>query len=293
MLRALPLALLLAPSDALAGEPPCPAGASAFNEWVEDLWVSLANVDPSKTVIKEAKANGASAVWNYPDGWGMIRTDLFAIEVTLPTDREGNETLSPRAVLDTIRDDPTSLGKLFPAWVSWRKAGKKGRQRGEIVDLDIYGPDNGAITYTDVNTADGDFQVMTVENPTSGTHPVSGVRRWGFERLPSGNVLFYTVGIESANTWGTGGVGSHMQYETWRDLMRDIGKHVERKGGTAHTYYIDDEWQPSRLRPGKATRKDVDNPGTIDMVRDYGFFDKVDKMEADMKEYVYTHGAIQ
>jgi hypothetical protein len=283
------LFLLLLPSVTLASEP-CPPGADNFNEWVHDLWVSLANVDPTAAQERAAKAHGATAVWTYPAGWGWNRTDLFAIEVTLPKDRKGKEPLSPRAILDTIRDDPTSLGKKFPAWVSWRKAGKKGRQKGEVVDLDIWGPDNGAISYLDVNTADGDFEVVTVENAASGTHPVSGLRRWGFTRLPNGNVLFYTVGIESANTWGSGDVGSHMQYQTWRDLMRDVGKHVERKGGKAHKFYIDDEWQASDLKPGRLRRKDVDAPGEIDMVRDFGFFDKLEAMEAQMARDMYLYG---
>jgi hypothetical protein len=285
------LVLLLLSTTGLAGDDRCRPGGQALNDWVEDLWVALSNVDPTQSDVKRAKANGATAVWNYPAGWGWVRTDLFAIEVTLPKKRDGTEKVSPRAILDIIRDDPTSLGKKFPGWVSWRRAGKGGRKRGEVVDLNIWGPDNGAITYMDVDTSDGDFQVITVENKKSGTHPVSGVRRWGFTRLPNGNVLFYTVGIESANTWGSGDIGAHMQYKTWRDLMRDIGKYVQGKGGTAHKFYIDDEWQASDLKPGRNTRKNLDNPGTIDMIRDFGFFDRIDEAEAAMSHDMYRLGA--
>lgn len=289
--RWLLFALLLFPLTAEAGDNHCRPGGQALNDWVEDLWVSLANVQPNATDVRLAKQNGATAVWNYTAGWGWNRTDLFAVEVTLPKNRDGTEKISPRQILDTIRDDPTSLGTNFPGWVKWRPAGKGGRQRGEIVDLNIWGPDNGAISYLDVDTRDGDFQVITVQNSTSGTHPVSGVRRWGFNRLPNGNVLFYTVGIESSNTWGSGDIGSHLQYKTWRDLMRDIGKHVQRKGGTAHKFYIDDEWQASDLKPGRMTRKNLDNPGTIDMIRDFGFFDRIEDAEAQMYRDMHRYGA--
>ena len=274
------VALLLALSaPAHAGE--CTVAGQSLGDWVESLWVGLSNVKPTRAQVAAAKANGASAVHNYPAGWGWNRTDFFGIEVTLPKGKDGKEKVTPQEVLDLVRDDPTSLGSRFKGWVSWKRAGKGGRKRGEIVDLNIWGPDNGAITYLDTDTSDGDFTVMTVENATSGTHPVSGARRWGYERLANGRVLFYTVGIESANVWGSGDVGNHLQYKTWRDLMRDIGRFVGHRGGTQHRIYIDDEWQPNGLTPGKNTKADIDHPGGIDVDVGAGFYDALEKAERD------------
>ncbi|GEM_PF-3541254 len=254
-MRTLVLALSLLSVPAYAGD--CTVKGQALGDWVEEMWVAISNVKPTKAQVAAAKKNGATAVWNYPDGWGWNRTDFFSIEVTLP------EGLDPRDVLDRIRDKPTTLGSRFKEWVSWRPAGRKGRKKGEIVDLNIWGPDNGAITYLDVDTSDGEFMVMTVENGPSGTHPVSGARQWGYIELDGGNVLFFTVGIESANTWGSGGVGSVLQAGTWGDLMRDIGKFVERKGGQQHRVFKDSDWQPSDLKPGSNTKADVDHPGEM------------------------------
>ena len=245
-----------------------------LTEWIHEVWVDLSNT-PVSNATKASLARRGAKTWNYPDGWGWVRTDVFAVEVTLP------EGLSAREILDKVRDDPTHIGRgRFARQVDWA-ADRLGRKRLAVVDLDIWGPDNGAIAYLDVDTSDGDFQVITVENNASGTHPVSGMRRWGYVELDNGRTLFYTAGIESANMAGTGDVGSSLQFETWSDLVRDIGKEVEMRGGTAHMVYADDEWQPGGLKPGANSTSTVDDPGEIDVKRSPAIWDAIERAAAE------------
>jgi hypothetical protein len=245
-----------------------------LTEWIHEVWVNLSNT-PISGATKATLARRGAKTWNYPDGWGWIRTDVFAVEVTLP------KGLSPREILDKVRDDPTRIGRgRFARQVDWA-ASRLGRKRLAVVDLDIWGPDNGAVAYLDVDTSDGDFQVITVENKASGTHPVSGMRRWGYVELDNGRTLFYTAGIESANVAGTGDVGSSLQFDTWSDLVRDIGKEVEMRGGTAHMVYADDEWQPGGLKPGANTTNTVDHPGEIDLKRSPAIWDAMERAAAE------------
>jgi hypothetical protein len=195
------------------------------------------------------------------DGLGWVRTDFYAVTVTLP------ENLNPRDLLDMIRDDPNGLGqKRLKHHVGWpASVGKNGRKKYEIVNLKITG-NNGAISYVDVDTSDGDFTAFTVKNKASGSHPVSGARTWGFNKLTSGRYIFWTTAIESANIWLTGGIGAKMQDGTWKALVRDIGDEVQQRGGQAHNIYMDSEWQNGGLKPGRVKAEDLDSSDGIDRV---------------------------
>jgi hypothetical protein len=266
------LSLVLLGSNVAHAKDPCVKNKE-LTQWIHEVWVDLSNTHVS-AATKATLARGGAKTWNYPDGWGWVRTDVFAVEVTLP------EGLSPRTILDMVRDDPTRIGRgRFARQVGW-VASRLGRKRLAVVDLDIWGPDNGAIAYLDVDTSDGDFQVITVENAASGTHPVSGMRRWGYVELDNGRTLFYTAGIESANVAGTGDVGSALQFGTWSDLVRDIGKEVQMRGGTEHMVYADDEWQPGGLKPGTNTTATVDHPGAIDVKRSPAIWDAIERAAA-------------
>ena len=82
-------------------------------------------------------------------------------------------------------------------------------------DLDIVGPDNGQVIFIDTDPSDGQVCVITAENETSGTHPVDGVRCWGFVEMEDDSWLIYTIGVEAAGVAGTGLPGAIMQDGTW------------------------------------------------------------------------------
>ena len=207
---------------------------------------------------RELRTRGATP-YTYDSGWGWVRTDFYAISVTLPDD------VDPRDILDQVRDNPASLaGDRLEGEIGWPAAGPDGRRQYDVINLDIFG-DDGAIAYIDVDTSDNNFTVITVENTASGTHPVSGIRRWGFTHLSNGRWLFWAAGIESTNVWGTGDVGAALQESCWTGLMRDIGDEVIRLGGEAHNVYSDDEWQSGDLRPGLNLRSELDSTEGLDV----------------------------
>jgi hypothetical protein len=266
------LGCLAIPSLGMAKEP---CGGTPLGKFADQIALALANMDLSATDRAHIRANGAEPNV-YVDGWGWVRTDFYAISVDMP------KGMHPQELLDMIRDDPTNLGdKRLKTYVGWPKAGPNGRKKYEVVDLDIIGPNNGGIAYTDVDTSDGEFTVVTVTNDSAGSHPVSGARRWGYSELTDGKVLFWTSAIESANVWGSGGVGAAMQDETWNALVRDIGKEVENRGGKAHTLFADDEWQNGGMKPGHVRAEDMDSTGNIDSAKSYDLLEKLDKIEYD------------
>ena len=252
--------LMAAPSNAEAhGDCHSHSGAT-IAEWADSLALVMANMTLSAE--DKAKIRAAGGVpYDYMDGWGWVRTDFYAVTVTLP------ENLNPQDLLDMIRDDPNGLGKRrLEGHVGWPASdGKNGREKYEIVNLQITG-NNGAISYVDVDTSDGDFTAVTVKNEASGSHPVSGARTWGYNKLTSGRYIFWTTAIESANVWGSGGVGALLQDGTWKALVRDIGDEVQQRGGQAHNIYLDVEWQYGGLKPGRVKAEDLDSTDGIDRV---------------------------
>jgi len=167
-----------------------------------------------------------------------VRTDFYAVTVCLDADKD------PKEYLTEIMNDPTAMGNGVDteSWVGWPAAGEGGRKQGDVVDLNIWSLDNGAIIYLDVDLTDGEFCVMTVENDVSGTHPISGTRCFGYEEMGGKEVMFYTASIESSSVWGTGDVGAALQDGMWKALMKSIASDVVKDGGKVCKLFVDDEW---------------------------------------------------
>ena len=220
-----------------------PSDGSAL-DWIEAQWVSVMNMGDrvSDALKKKLKENGATGIFDYDAGWGTVVTDFIGVEVCLP------KGVTPQDILTKIRDNPTELGTNgggktdFWDEVSWPQD-TDGRKAGDVVDLNIFGPDNGAIGYIDVDVSDGQICAITVSNANSGTHPVSGVRCWGFKSLKKGHYLFYTTGVDSSNVWGSGIIGGALQRECWTSLMESVAKEVKDGGGVVYHIWYDTEWQ--------------------------------------------------
>lgn len=235
---------------------PCTAGPSAG--FIQKLWIELAN-----TVVSGADKRDLAALpdpatpYTFEFGGGLVRTDFYAAVVCL------GSAVSPDTILTKIRDDPNSLSGSaeFNDNVTWPKAGPGGRKDLDVVDLDIYGPDNGAIAYLDTSFADR-FTVVTVSNRASGSHPVSGIRTWGFKSLNDLETMFYTASIESANAKLTGGVGALLQDATWVSLMEAVAAEAVAAGGERCEVYSASEWNSSgqsrRLKERKASGYEID-----------------------------------
>ena len=254
----------------IGGTVPAPGGVfrpadASLQKWVQARWQEMSQfVVPAD--VKAKLTQGGVQVWNYPDGYGWTRTDFHAGIMALPPGR------SPDQVLAALRDDPvgsTGTGE-FSGWVGWPVAGGEGRKVGDRVDLDIWGPDNGAIGYWKID-ADR-FCVITLENDTAGAHPVSGIRCWGYVPIAINpnwlatndgkkkwgcagpTYMFYTTGIDSPSVAG-GGAGADAQAATWNALIRDmLAKNVRDGGVSGYWYQQKTVVQPNDLKPGGAVQ---------------------------------------
>ena len=242
---------------------PQPLRMSGIPYWVHGQWVLLANIDADE--VADRLDDPALNPTDYEDGWGEIKTDFFGVIVSLPR----GET--PEKIITDHLNNPSTLGNgtFASEWVSWPVAGPSGHKDGDAADLDIVGPDNGQVIFIDTDPSDGQVCVITAENETSGTHPVDGVRCWGFVEMEDDSWLIYTIGVEAAGVAGTGLPAAIMQHGTWISWVTDVGWEVDDRGGTVDKILVDTEWtgrMDGAPTPGNATRDNIDHPGEIDNI---------------------------
>ncbi len=239
-----------------------------LQRWIEQRWQEMADFTIPAGVKTQIEGQGVE-IHNYPAGNDWTRTDFHAGIMALPPG-ERPENLLRRLANDPIK---TTGNNLLAGWVGW-PAASGDRKVGDIVDLDIYGPDNGAIAYWKIDT--DRFCVITVENDASGWHPVSGIRCWGFVPIqvnPNWKLtdnrwncgrptyMFYTMGIDSPTVVGGGTFGGvAAQRGTWNGLIKDLSVENQKAGG------VSGRWmkqitiaQPNSLKPGGTTK--VKPPG--------------------------------
>ncbi|MCH9684792.1 MAG: LDL receptor domain-containing protein [Deltaproteobacteria bacterium] len=241
---------------------------SNLQSWIEQRWNEAADFVLPQAVETKIENTGVT-VHNYPAGNDWTRTDFHGAIMALP---EGER---PENLLKSLLNDPIKLTNngSFSGWVGW-PAANGDREVGDVIDLDIFGPDNGAIAYWKIDV--DRFCVITVENDNSGWHPVSGIRCWGYvpiqvnpnwkqtdNRWNCGRptYMFYTIGIDSPSVPGGGtfgGVGA--QQSTWNALMRDLSIENHKKGGVSGRWMLQKTVaQPNALEPNGTTN--VKPPG--------------------------------
>jgi hypothetical protein len=234
---------------------------AALQKWITARWQEQADFVIPANVLAQLTAGGTK-VWNYPDGWGWTRTDFHAGIMALPAGK------TPQQLLRALVDDPeAATGRdELSGWVGWPAVGSGQRKVGDRIDLDLWGGDDGPIGYWKID-ADR-FCVITLENATAGTHPVNGIRCWGFVpmalnpnwlALPENQkkwgcagqtYMFYTIGIDSPSTAGSGGIGSDLQAGTWNALIRDLLRENDKAGGVSgRWFYQKTVAQPNDLAP--------------------------------------------
>jgi hypothetical protein len=103
-------------------------------------------------------------------------------------------------------------------------------QVGEVIHIDIKGPDNGSVML--VEKTPSHFIFQTVMTKQDGTHPEYGSREFGFQRNPDGSIMFYTRGASRAGMMPGGyTVGRRLQTVGWEALTKGIGKTLTSRGG--------------------------------------------------------------
>jgi hypothetical protein len=100
---------------------------------------------------------------------------------------------------------------------------------GEIVFIDIAGPDNGSVILAELATDHFIFQ--TVTEPKAGTHPENGSREFGFEKLEN-QIKFYTRGVSRPGNIAVRLAGAGPQMIGWTRLCRGLSDTIAKRGGT-------------------------------------------------------------
>lgn len=109
---------------------------------------------------------------------------------------------------------------------------------GTIYDIDIPGPPNSSGSVVLVEKSSNHFIVQTITVPEKpyDRHPVSGAREFGFTRNPDGSITFYTRGADRPDIEDTRIPGAVAQNFAWTQMMKGIGKEIDRLGGKARSH---------------------------------------------------------
>jgi hypothetical protein len=114
---------------------------------------------------------------------------------------------------------------------------------GDIIDIDILGPDDGSIEIIEITSMT--FTIMAITTEETGSHPEVGTRTWGF-RPVDGGIEFYTEGLSRPRDPFTGLVSPFFQKVSWARLMRGISDSVDRAGGESRpgsfSYQNESDW---------------------------------------------------
>lgn len=94
---------------------------------------------------------------------------------------------------------------------------------GDIIRIKILA-DSGDVVI--IKNEDHYFRVATIKNLPGGdgTHPVSGIREFGYLHNSDGTITFYTRGVDSPYHWGAQLVGVSAQKKGWSAFMQGIGE---------------------------------------------------------------------
>lgn len=113
---------------------------------------------------------------------------------------------------------------------------------GEIVDINMFGPDNGTVILSALET---NYFIYTVLNNVTygGEHPEYGSREFGFERLHDGTIKIYTRAVSSPADILADKIGKHFQEGGWTSMTRGMGRTITRRGGkTAANSFKTTKW---------------------------------------------------
>lgn len=102
---------------------------------------------------------------------------------------------------------------------------------GEIIDIDIAGPENGSVILGEIG--DSYFIYQTIECKPYDSHPENGSREFGFQQ-EGGKVTFYTRGVSRPAYYITRKLGSIPQNRSWTALMQGVSKQINALGGKSH-----------------------------------------------------------
>jgi len=197
--------------------------------------------------IKKAIAETGVRIQRLAGGTGFHVFD----EYTVIAERLPGST-TPETFLGRLANDlnATLANPDFDCLNVFERRNKGAPEAGEIVDINILGPDDGSVMLVALASNQFIYQSVTTRFSQTGEHPEWGAREFGFERNDDGSVTFYTRGVSRQDWWIRRGariggfviggpVGmllatygpAALQEKAWLELIRGIGLAIERDGG--------------------------------------------------------------
>lgn len=183
-------------------------------------------------------ASGASAQRLSGGSFSTICDEYKIVVDRMPT----SET--PEAIIDAFADSPNDAvnnGWFNVINVFARRTRGNKPAVGDIYDIDLVGPDNGAVMTIEQSSNFGApmtrpeswFAVQAIETPEHGTLPEYGAREFGLE-YAGGKACFYTRGVSRAGGGGAivAAVSKIPQQRTWIAAMTGLRDRITRAGGT-------------------------------------------------------------
>lgn len=178
-------------------------------------------------------------------GGGLHVFDEYAVTIDeMPSDPE---TLLKRMAEDL---NGTLKNPRFDAVSTFLRRNEGPATEGEIVDIDILGPDNGSVMLVELAADHFTYQTVTTPFRETGVHPEWGSREFGYQKNDDGSVTFYTRGVSRQDSWNRRGahIGGYvlagpagallasrgpaaLQQRAWEQLLNGIAAEIERGGG--------------------------------------------------------------
>lgn len=155
--------------------------------------------------------------------------------------------VSPEAFVTLLaRDLNRTVGdSVFDGINMFHRRATGAPQAGEIVDIDIGGPDNGSVILSKLTPT---YFIYTCINTSwGGEHPEYGSREFGVERMNDGRIKVYTRAVSSSADAMIGTVGAYPQQTGWSRLVKGIETTIEKRGGSV----VDGSFQNSSWRVAK------------------------------------------
>ncbi|HEY4185502.1 MAG TPA: peptidoglycan-binding domain-containing protein [Polyangia bacterium] len=213
----------IGPSPPPPPPPPSASGSTRQQSWSRlraEGWTGskgmLTGLGDSHAVLQSA--TGGSGEYVY---------DEYKVEVTsMPTG------LAPEAFLLEMAKDLNGTVKDsdFDTINVFHRRASGDPHVGEIIDIDIMGPDNGSVILAELGVTYFVFQ--TIDCLETGSHPENGSREFGFERHGT-SITFYTRGVSRPSNAVVGFFGARPQALGWTSLMHGISTQIGARGGAS------------------------------------------------------------
>lgn len=161
------------------------------------------------------------------EGSGRVVLDQYSIVLeSLP------RTQSPTDFVHNLAND-ISAGvndEVFGLVNEFNRRESGSIQKGDIYDIDIFGPINGSVMVVDVKPLE--FTVQTIRTPQE-THPEMGARTFGLSKNEDGTYTFFTRGVSRPRNFAISLGSKFFQPASWSRMMSGISDQVNANGGVA------------------------------------------------------------